>query len=115
MAADNTAHTVEADASALKPRIAYEVSLVAENAGQSDSAGPEGFTTEAVGPIASTLPAFALGGGQEALVGGNVSPQNSATSYWVEYGTDSGYGQSSPVASASSVKNRSRSASGSKA
>jgi hypothetical protein len=98
LAADSSTHVVEGTATGLEPNTSYEVKLVATNAGGSESAGPQGFTTSAVAPGVETLPAFAIQGGTEALVGGWVNPKNSATEYWIEYGTDTGYGQSFPVA-----------------
>lgn len=95
--ADNVPHTVAVDASGLEPNTHYEVTLVATNAGGSESAGPVGFTTVATGPSAATIPAFALEGGHSALVGGRVNPHNSATTYWVEYGTTTAYGTSAPA------------------
>jgi hypothetical protein len=99
ISADESSHKVEADASALEPNINYEVKLVATNAGGSESAQTS-FQTTAVGPVARTLPAFALGNATEALVGGKVNPKNSQTEYWVEYGPGSGatYPSNIPVA-----------------
>jgi hypothetical protein len=78
---------VKADATGLEPNTAYEVELVATNAGGSVAkAGPESFKTTAVGPVAETVPAFALGNGTEALLGAKINPKNSATTYWFEYG-----------------------------
>jgi hypothetical protein len=97
ISADSTSHTVEADATGLKPNTAYEVSLVATNAGGSETAGPQSFHTNAIGPAVETMPGFAFGSGTEALLGGRVNPENSPTTYWIEYGTDTGYGRSAPA------------------
>src|SRR5829696_6498002 len=48
--ADSDPHTVEADATGLKFGTAYEVTLVATNAGGSASAGPESFSTLTTAP-----------------------------------------------------------------
>jgi hypothetical protein len=94
---DASPHTVEFNPTGLEPNTAYTVKLVATNAvGESTESAIEPFHTTVVGPGVETLPAFALGDGTEALVGGNVNPKNSATVYWVEYGTTQSYGQSSP-------------------
>jgi hypothetical protein len=97
IAPDNSSHQVEADATGLEPHRGYTVELVATNAAGPASAGPQGFQTDPVAPGVETLPAFAIQGGTEALVGGVVDPKNSATAWWVEYGTDTNYGKSLPV------------------
>lgn len=97
IAADGSNHTVEADATGLEPNTEYLVKLVASNAGGTESAGPQTFDTDAVAPAAETVPAFALRGGTEALVGARIDPNNSATTYWIEYGTTTAYGSSAPV------------------
>jgi hypothetical protein len=52
---------------------------------------------DAVAPVVTTIPAFALEGGTTALVGGRVNPENSPATYLIEYGTDESYGQSAPA------------------
>lgn len=98
--ADTSDHTVEAVAKGLDPNTQYEVTLVAANAGEQASAGPKAFTTEAVGPIAKTVPAYAGFDGASALLGGQVDPRGSATTYWFEYGPDATYGLTAPAAPA---------------
>jgi hypothetical protein len=93
----NTPQSVEADATGLEPNTDYEVKLIASDPGGEDSAGPVSFKTQAVGPEAQTIPAFALADGTSALVGGKVNPHNTATTWWVEYGTTTGYGKSEPA------------------
>jgi hypothetical protein len=87
--AATTPTAVEADATGLEPNTTYEVKLIATN-----DAGPANaqtsFKTTAVGPSAETIPAFALGSGTEALLGGKVNPKNSTTKYWIEYGPGAG-------------------------
>lgn len=97
VAADNSNHSVEADAKGLEPNTTYEVTLVGKNAGDPVSGGPVSFTTAAVEPVAQTMPAFVLEGNTTVQVGGLVNPRNSATTWWVEYGTTNGYGQSLPA------------------
>jgi hypothetical protein len=97
IAPDSASHQVSADATGLKPHTEYQVKLVATNAAGSVSAGPEHFTTEAIAPTAQTIPAFALAGGTKAILAGRVNPENSHTSYWIEYGPGTGYGSSLPA------------------
>jgi len=96
VAAGQTGEGVEANATGLEPNTHYTVTLVGKNAGDPVTAGPVSFTTSAVAPTATTVPAFILEGGSRALLGARVIPKNSATSYWFEYGTDQGYGHIAP-------------------
>jgi hypothetical protein len=96
---DGIEHTVQTDAT-IEPNTAYTIKLVAENAGGSESAQTP-FQSGKEGPIATTLPAFAIEGGTKALLGGKVNPRNDATTYWVEYGPTTTYGQKFPLAPAS--------------
>jgi hypothetical protein len=97
IAPDSASHQVSADATGLKPHTEYQVKLVASNAEGPASAGPENFTTGAIAPTAATVPAFALTGGTKAILAGRVDPENSNTTYWIEYGTDTNYGGSLPA------------------
>jgi hypothetical protein len=95
---DSSSHQVSANATGLKPHTEYQVNLIATNAAGPVTAGPEHFTTNAIAPTAQTIPAFALAGGTKAILAGRVNPENSHTSYWIEYGIDQGYGTSIPAA-----------------
>jgi hypothetical protein len=95
--ADEEDHVVSIEAIGLKANTAYQVTLVATNAAATASAGPVAFSTLADAPAVVTFPAFALVGGTEAYVGGTVDSENSATTYWIEYGPDEGYGSAIPV------------------
>ena len=96
--ADNGAkHTVETDA-AIEPNTEYTIKLVAENVGGSAS-DQTTFLSSTSAPRAETIPAFPIGGGTEALIGGKVNPRNSPTTYWLEYGA----GPGGPGATYSSV------------
>lgn len=88
---------VEVDAEGLEPNTAYEVTLIGKNGGDPVEAGPVSFTTTAVVPEVETLPAFAIQGGTEALVGARINPRNSATTYWFEYGATESYGENAPA------------------
>ncbi|TMK57360.1 MAG: hypothetical protein E6G51_06230 [Actinobacteria bacterium] len=98
ISADSSDHTVEADASGLEPNTAYLVKLVASNAGGPAESATTPFTTEATGPQAETIPAFALDDGSSAVLGARINPRNSPTSFWFEYGLTTAYGQSAPAA-----------------
>lgn len=87
--ADSSDHAVSAEATDLEPNTTYEVTLVGKNAGDPIEAGPVSFKTATVAPSVTTLRAFPLEGANRALVGGRVNPRNSATKYWVEYGSGS--------------------------
>jgi hypothetical protein len=86
---DNSSHLVEFDPAGLQPNITYEVELIASNQGGSAS-DQTSFQTDPAGPVAETVPAFALGGGTEAVIGGKVNSRNSETNYWLEYGPGTG-------------------------
>jgi hypothetical protein len=97
IAADETEHEVSVDATGLRANTTYSVVLVATNAAGRVIAGPEQFTTVAAKPAVTTFPAFALGNGTTALLGGKIDAENSTTAYWVEYGSDESYGDSVPL------------------
>lgn len=89
---------VSANATGLQPNLPYKVSLVASNnLGLEAKAGPETFTTPPEAPFATTIGATLSAGGTSATVGGRVNPRNSATTYWIEYGSSDSYGQSVPA------------------
>ena len=90
--ADNSSHQISADATGLQPGAAYEVSLVAVNAGAQASAGPESFSTPTAAPGVSGFSAVPLS--TEATLKGQVNPGGLATTYHFDYGTGSGYGHS---------------------
>ena len=93
--ADATDHVVSVDAKDLDPNSNYEVRLVAQNAGgsQSDQAS---FSTDAVGPSVEALPSAVITDAS-AWIGAKVNPRNSATTYYIEYSTDSGFTESISV------------------
>jgi hypothetical protein len=90
---------VQAEATGLQPNTAYTVTLVGENAGDPVSAGPVGFTTSILAPVAETLPTVALpdSTGPKMLLRGSVDSNNAPTEYWFEYGLTTGYGQLAPA------------------
>ncbi|HKO38252.1 MAG TPA: hypothetical protein VJU14_07790, partial [Solirubrobacterales bacterium] len=92
--ADSDPHTVEADASGLKFGTAYEVTLVATNAGGSASAGPESFTTLTTAPqiLGTEVTPYS----KEASLRAQVDPGGLDTIYHFEYGPTASYGQSTP-------------------
>jgi hypothetical protein len=93
---DASSHTVEATASGLAAGTEYTIELIATNE-LTSVAAEESFTTPTVGPTVHTLPAFAIEGGTEALIGASINPQNSPTVYWLEYGPTTAYGAALPV------------------
>jgi hypothetical protein len=80
--ADASNHVVQADASGLDPNADYEVRLVAENAGGTQTAAV-GFKTSTSAPIVQALPPAVITD-TSAWIGAKVNPQNSATTYYVE-------------------------------
>jgi hypothetical protein len=96
--ADEADHEVSVIATGLTANTAYQVTLVASNVSQTASAGPVAFNTDAAEPTVVTYPAFAMAGGTEAFVGGTVDAENSASTYWIEYGPDESYGSAIPQA-----------------
>jgi hypothetical protein len=48
-------------------------------------------------PTARTIPAFILGDGTSAVLGGRVNPDAASTTYWFEYGTTAAYDQRVPA------------------
>jgi len=98
VAADDTAHAIAAEATGLLPGTNYQVTLVGENAGGAatrQSAGPVSFTTPAVAPVINAATITAVGG-TEASIGAKVVPGGAPTTYRVEYGPTTAYGQSTP-------------------
>jgi hypothetical protein len=96
IAADDTSHPFETNLSGLEPNTDYDVELIARNAGGEETAS-RSFHTEAAAPTVETVPAFALEGGTEALLGARVNPKNTATTYWIEWGATTAYGNSAPA------------------
>jgi hypothetical protein len=98
---ENSSQEVKADATGLEPGTAYEVKLVATNSAGAETA-ETAFATAAAGPDLQTVPAFALGNGTEALLGGKVNPKKQASKYWFEYGPTDTYGTKTPELDAGS-------------
>lgn len=86
--------TVEADTSGLKPGVAYQVTLSTRNAADSVSAGPETFTTSAIGPTLSSISAHPLY--REATLNGRIDAGGAETTYHFDYGPTTAYGRSTP-------------------
>jgi hypothetical protein len=96
---------VSEEATGLEPNTDYLVRLVANRssaAGSATSTGTEGsFTTDAAPPTISAVGSSEVTD-TTAVLGGRIDANHSPTSYWFEYGTDTGYGNSTPVDSAGS-------------
>jgi Tol biopolymer transport system component len=95
--ADNLSHQVEADAGGLIPGTAYEVTLVAENAGGRLITGPEDFSTEIIAPAIDSTFAGSVSSGAATLKA-EIVPDGADTTYYFEYGTDTNYGAKAPAA-----------------
>ncbi len=87
VAADNSSHLVEAQATGLQPGTPYEVSLIAANAGGQEAAGPVSFATPAIAPaVVSTFTTEVSATG--ATLGARIVPGGAATTYHFEYVTE---------------------------
>ena len=82
--ADNAEHEVSAEATGLKPGTKYKVSLVAENAGTSSSAGPEEFVTEPNAPTIGAI-SFSDVSTSGATLKATIDPAGAETGYRFEY------------------------------
>jgi hypothetical protein len=91
--ADNTSHTVEADATGLLYNTNYEVKLIAVNAG-GEATQTQTFKTAAVAPEVESRPVGTFTDAT-AIIGGSVDPNGSATSYTIEYAANAAF--SSPL------------------
>ncbi len=101
-AADFTTHSVSAQVTSLQPGMTYHFLLVATYGGKAVAgATTQTFTTRAVtAPTATTLAAEGFKE-TEATLKGTVDPGGEATEYFFEYGTGTGYGQTTEKATAS--------------
>ncbi|MET0788573.1 MAG: hypothetical protein ABWY33_04950 [Cellulomonas sp.] len=82
----------------LQTGVTYHYRVVATNASGTARGSDLTFTTRGA-PEVVTTPAGALGP-TSANVGGTVDPNGSATGWWVEYGTTTGYGSRTDTRSA---------------
>ncbi len=98
-AADFTSHSISAQVTSLQPGMTYHFLLVATYEGKAVAgATTQTFTTHAVtAPTATTLAAEGLKE-TEATLKGTVNPGGEATEYLFEYGTGTGYGQTTEKA-----------------
>lgn len=83
---------VQADPTSLLPGTAYEVRLIAKNAGEPVSAGPESFTTEVVAPQVESQSASPAS--SEAMLNARLNPGGDQTVYFFQYGPTAAYGHS---------------------
>ncbi len=86
---------VEQAATGLQPGAEYQVRLVGST-GTAATSSPVAFTTEPAPPSISGMLAEEVGE-SGARISGLVNPNNEATGYHFEYGTDTGYGSRLPV------------------
>jgi hypothetical protein len=87
LAADDVSHEVSADAAGLHPGRSYEVTLVAENAGGEETAGPVAFATPAIAPAVDATFVSAVAAAEATLVA-QVNPGGAATAFHFEYLSD---------------------------
>ena len=90
-------------ATGLEPNTDYRVRLVASRpfAGGSATSAEATFTTPAAPPAISGVGSTEITD-TTAVLGGRIDPNHSFTTYHFEYGTDTGYGNTTPVDSAGS-------------
>jgi DNA-binding beta-propeller fold protein YncE len=90
-------------ASGLEPNTDYRVRLVASRpfAGGSATSVEQAFTTDAAPPSISGVGSSEITD-TTAVLGGRVDPNHSHTTYRFDYGTDTSYGNSTPLDSAGS-------------
>ena len=98
------AFTAQSDAvplATLQPCTTYHYQAVATNPdsdGGTSYGGDQTFTTTCLPPVATTgTPVSGSISGTQATVNVTVDPQAQATTYWVEYGTSTSYGQTTPA------------------
>ena len=98
--ADSTVHTVSQSLFGLQPGTTYHYRLVA-HVGASTADGPD--QTFMTTPISATVTTGRVAGvsATGAVVFGTVNPGGVPTSFYVDYGTDTSYGQSAPLTQAS--------------
>jgi hypothetical protein len=98
--ADNSSHPVEADVMGLLPGTSYEVSLVANNVGETVTAGPQSFATPTIVPQIASVRAVPLV--TEVNFEAQINPGGLPTTYHFEYGPTASYGSSTVSKSISS-------------
>jgi WD40-like Beta Propeller Repeat len=94
--ADSSTHVVSDEASALDPNTAYEVRLVASNAGGRAESTSEAFTTDPVAPVVETLGAGSIEV-DAANLAAAVNPRGSAVTYQFEWGEGANLDQRAPA------------------
>jgi len=106
VAADDSGHLVEADATGLLPGTDYEAILIGESAGGEVATEPISFTTLPVAPTV-TDSFTARVGSTEAVLAGGIVPGGAPTTYHFEYGPTPAYGQSTAESSSIGADNES--------
>jgi hypothetical protein len=92
----STVATVEADITGLLANLAYQVRVVASNAGTKSTSSAVTFSTAEIAPEVETGVAGGLGE-TGATLNGTVNPNGLQTTYHFEYGTTAAYGSRVPV------------------
>jgi hypothetical protein len=91
--ADHNDHAVAADLSGLDPSTTYHVRLVVQNVNATGSGTDTTFTTLGAG---ITNGRIQEAGADSATLTAQINPNGQSTTYHLEYGTDTSYGQSTP-------------------
>jgi sugar lactone lactonase YvrE len=95
---DSTGHAVEAEISGLSPNTAYHFRVVAGTV-EGASNGNDRVLTTAIGPPAIAEQKVEAIGTTDAILSAKVNPKGAKTTYHVEYGTTTSYGQSTTESS----------------
>jgi hypothetical protein len=90
---DSNPHAVSAGSTGLEPATLYHYRLVAKNSIGEGKGGDRQFNTGAAAPLIQEQSVEAVGT-TEATVAAKINPRGGQTTYHVEYGTTSAYGQS---------------------
>jgi len=90
----------------LEPATTYHFRIVAENGAGTTSGGDQEFTSPPAPPVVTSEQVSAVHA-DTALVHAQINPGGGDTTYYVAYGTDSGYGSLAPVLPADAGSGRS--------
>jgi hypothetical protein len=91
---DSSSHAVKADISGLTANTSYHFRLVASTAEGTADGADRTFTTAIGAPVIAVVKVEAVGTA-DATLSAKINPKGAKTTYHVEYGTTTSYGQSS--------------------
>jgi hypothetical protein len=92
---DSNLHAVSANVSGLDPAAIYHYRLVAKNSSGEVPGADRNFTSGAASPLIEEQVVEAVGT-TDATLAAKINPRGGETTYYLEYGTTSAYGQSTP-------------------